>query len=147
MARFQFRLEASLKHAERASEEAQRSLARETQKYLLLFEARDEQKETWLAALEGQRQAGFTNPENLGRWQTYARLQHQLLLEQEAKLLEQEKIKEKMRLQVIRIHQEVEKLKRLKAKQEKAFVLAEQRKEQKILDEAGQVLFWANLKV
>lgn len=45
------------------------------------------------------------------------------------------------RLRVRNAHQEQEKLKKLKEKQEAAFWLKEQRREQKALDETGQVIF------
>jgi flagellar FliJ protein len=49
---------------------------------------------------------------------------------------------EKARHILLEAHREVEKLERLKEKQTKAFQLEESQKEQKILDETGQILHW-----
>ncbi|MHB1650881.1 MAG: flagellar export protein FliJ [Desulfitobacteriaceae bacterium] len=139
---FRFRLEASLRLAEKASEEAQRRLAEETRKWQLCLQARDQQQDRWHQALEGQGQAGMAHPETLGLWQAYAKEQNKKLQIREADLVNQERHKEERRSHVVEAHRELEKLKRLKAKQAQAFALSEQRKEQKVLDEVAQVTYW-----
>jgi len=142
MAKFHFRLEASLRLAEQALEKAQREFAQEAQLWKTLVEACEIQQEHFNDAQEGQRDAGRHRPEELGIWQLFALEQQRRLRQCNAELRKQELIMEKARHILLEAHREVEKLERLKEKQTKAFQLAESQKEQKILDETGQILHW-----
>ncbi|MDR3600709.1 MAG: flagellar export protein FliJ [Desulfosporosinus sp.] len=142
MARFLFRLEASLRLAEQVLETAQRKYAQEIQHWQACVKAYTLQEERLFEAQEGQRDAGRQRPEELGNWQLFA-LDQQLQLRQcEAEQQEQEGIMELARHDLGEAHREVEKFRRLKEKQVKAFLWAELQKEQKILDETGQILHW-----
>lgn len=142
MAKFHFRLEASLRLAEQALEKAQREFAQEAQLWKTLVEACEIQQEHFNDAQEGQRDAGRHRPEELGIWQLFALEQQRRLRQCNAELRKQELIMEKARHILLEAHREVEKLERLKEKQTKAFQLVESQKEQKILDETGQILHW-----
>lgn len=141
MPRFKFRLEAPLRLAERELDNERRRLAKEMkilqqkQKYCL------EKEKQWQRAIEGQREAGLREPERLGIWQAYGASLLQQLRRLQQELALQEKVVEEQRLRVKSAHQEQEKLTKLKEKQEAAFCLNEQRREQKALDEAGQVIY------
>jgi flagellar FliJ protein len=142
MARFSFRLEASLRLAGRALEKAQREFAQEVQRWKTLVEACEIQQEQFNDAQAGQRDAARYRPEELGICQLFA-AEHQRRLHQcRAELSKQELSMQRARHILMEAHREVEKLERLKEKQTKAFQLAELQKEQKILDETGQVLHW-----
>lgn len=142
MARFKFRLEASLSLAEQALESAQRELAEEVRRWQACKLARAAQRENLLTAQEEQRDAARQHPENLELCQIFAHEQQTRLRQCETRLCEQEKVMEKARGRLLTAHQDVEKFRRLKEKQVKAFLLAEAQKEQKILDETGQILYW-----
>jgi flagellar protein FliJ len=142
MARFRFRLEASLRLAKQALEDAQREFAQEVQLWKTLVEACEIQQEYFNDAQEGQRDAGRHRPMELGIWQLFVSEQQSRLHQCNAELRAQELIMEKARHSLLEAHREAEKLERLKEKWTKAFQLAETRKEQKILDETGQVLYW-----
>lgn len=142
MARFHFRLEASLRLAEQALETAQREFAQEVQRWRTLAEACKIQQIQFNDAQEGHRDAGRHRPIELGIWQIYAAEQQRRLHQCIEALRTQEQIMENVRHILLEAHREVEKLERLKEKQTKAFQLAELQKEQKILDETGQVLHW-----
>lgn len=142
MARFRFRLEASLRLAEQALETAQLEFAQEVQLWKTLVEACEIQQEHFNDAQEGQRDAGRHRPEELGIWQLFASEQQRRLHLCNAELRKQELIMENARHILLEAHREVEKLERLKEKQTKAFQSAELQKDQKILDETGQVLHW-----
>jgi flagellar protein FliJ len=142
MARFRFRLKASLRLAEQALENAQREFAQEVQSWKTLVEACEIQQEYFNDAQEGQRDAGRHRPMELGIWQLFVSEQQRRLHQCNAELRTQELILENARHSLLEAHREVEKLERLKEKWTKAFQLAEMRKEQKILDETGQVLYW-----
>ena len=141
MPRFKFRLEAALRLAERALEEERRRLAEECEALRLKQIACTQQEIAWRLALDGQREAGIHEPQSLGRWQEYAVLQLKRLRGFQHEVVLQEERVEQQRLQVLEVHQEREKLKKLKGKQEAAFWIKEQRREQQVLDEAGQVIF------
>jgi len=142
MARFRFRLEASLRLAEQALETAQRKFAQEVQLWKTLEEACKLQQARFNDAQEGQRDAGRNRPQELGPWQLYTSEQQRRLQLCDTELREQEIIMENARHILMETHREVEKFERLKEKLTKAFQLAELQKEQKILDETGQVLHW-----
>ncbi|MDQ7096233.1 flagellar FliJ family protein [Desulfosporosinus sp. PR] len=142
MARFQFRLETSLRLAEQALKTARQELSAEIRRWLACKSASEEQRRVLLSAQEEQRNAGRCCPENLGICQVFAQEQQKKLRECEAKQIQQELVLEDARSNLLKAHQEAEKFRRLKEKQLKAFLLAEVRKEQKILDETGQVLYW-----
>jgi len=142
MARFRFRLEASLRLAEQALETAQLEFAQEVQLWKTLVEACEIQQEHFNAAQEGQRDVGRHRPEELGIWQLFAAEQQRRLHQCNAELRKQELSLENARHILLEAHREVEKLERLKEKKTKASQLAELQKEQKILDETGQVLHW-----
>lgn len=142
MARFRFRLEASLRLAVKALETAQREFALEVQRWTTLVKAYEIQNEHFNAAQEGQRDAGRHRPEELGIWQLFASEQQRRLYQCNEQLSQQVLILENARHILLEAHREVEKLERLKEKLTKAFQLAELQKEQKILDETGQVLHW-----
>lgn len=142
MARFRFRLEASLRLAEQALEAAQREFAQEGQRWQALVKACAIQQEHFDEAQEGQREAGRHRPSDLGIWQIFALEQRKRLRQCDAERLEQELVMENARCILLEAHREVEKFRRLKEKQTKAFLLAELQKEQKVLDETGQVLYW-----
>lgn len=142
MARFRFRLEASLRLAEQALETAQRELAQAVQRWQACIKACSIQEERLHEAQEGQRDAGRHRPEELGSWQIFALDQQRRLRQCDAERREQEAVMEQARHDLGEAHREVEKFRRLKEKQVKAFLLAELQKEQKILDETGQILHW-----
>jgi len=142
MARFRFRLEASLQLAEQALETAQRTFAQEVQRLDVCVKACAIQQGRYNEAEEGQRDAGRHRPEELGLWQIFTLEQRRRLRQCELKRMEQETIMENARCLLLEAHREVEKFLRLKEKQAKAFLVAELQKEQKILDETGQVLHW-----
>lgn len=142
MPRFQFRLDTSLRLAERFKEEAQRVLALEIKKWQTYIEKRDQQRSLWEEALEGQKQAGLNSVQDLGSWQAYAARQFINLRRMEEELSAQQEIVEDKRRILIEAQRELEKFKRLKEKQHKAFLLRELRKEQAVIDEAAQVVFW-----
>lgn len=141
MPRFKFRLEAALRLAERGLEMERRRLAEELDKLRQLQEARTGLEKQWRIALEGQKEAGRREPERLGSWQVYAASRVKELRALEKELVLQEKVVEEQRLRVMKAHQEQEKLEKLKEKQEAAFWIKEQRREQSVLDETGQVIF------
>ncbi|MFZ3130358.1 MAG: flagellar FliJ family protein [Desulfosporosinus sp.] len=142
MARFHFRPEASLRLAEQALEKAQREFAQEAQLWKTFVEACEIQQKHFNDAQEGQRDAGRHRPIELGIWQLFASEQQRRLHQCKAELRTQELIMENARHSLLEAHREVEKLERLKEKQTKVFQLAELQKEQKKLDETGQVLYW-----
>jgi len=142
MAIFHFRLEASLHLAEQALETAQREFAQEVQLWKTLVKACEIQQEQFNAAQEGQRDAGRHRPEELGSWQRFAAVHQRRLHQCNEELGKQELLLDNARHILLEAHREVEKFERLKEKQSKAFQLAELQKEQKILDEMGQVLHW-----
>jgi len=142
MAGFNFRLEASLSLAEQALAEAERQLARELQRQIALQRLRDDCADLWHQALAGQRGASETHPQELGRWQAYTRFRFAELQRTEQSLQDQNTKVAAARMTVADAYREAEKLRRLRAKELAAFRLAEQRREQKILDEAGQIGFW-----
>jgi flagellar FliJ protein len=141
MPRFKFRLEAALRLAERNLEEHQRLLALELEKLHTLQARWKEQEKSWQLALEGQREAGLNSPQDLGHWQIFAQKQLERLRLLERETSQQELVVEQQRLHLLEAHQEAEKLVKLKERQKAQFDLAEQRREQAILDEAGQVIF------
>ncbi|TGE32616.1 flagellar FliJ family protein [Desulfosporosinus sp. Sb-LF] len=142
MARFQFRLEASLRLAEQALEKAQREFAQEVQRWQACVHACMVQQERFDEAQEGQRDAGRHRPEELGVWQVFTLEQRKRLTQYEEQRIEQESVVDNARGILLEVHREVEKFQRLKDKQAKAFQWAELQREQKILDETGQVLHW-----
>ena len=142
MARFRFRLEASLQLAEQALETAQRKFAQEVQRLEVYIKACLIQLGRYNEAEEGQRDAGRHRPEELGMWQIYTLEQRRKLRQCELERMEQEPVMEKARHILLEAHREVEKFRRLKEKQSRAFLVAELQMEQKILDETGQVLHW-----
>ena len=142
MARFRFRLEASLRVAEQALETAQRAFAQEVQLWKSFVEACNLQQGFFNKAQEGQRNAGQHRPEELGAWHLFTSEQQRQLQQCNQRLRTQEPILEKARHSLLEAHREVEKFERLKEKQSKAYQVAELLKEQKILDETGQVLHW-----
>lgn len=147
MARFLFRLEASLHFAEQALETAQREFAQEVQRWQDCVRACEVQQERLQAAQEGQREAGRHRPEELGAWQIFALEQQRQLQNCELERIEQESVMENARCRLIDAHRETEKFERLKEKQAKAFHLAQLQKEQRVLDETGQVLHWRQQKL
>lgn len=142
MARFHFRLEASLRLAEQALETAQQVFAQEVRFWKTLVETFELQQAHFNDAQEGQRNACRHRPMELGIWQLFVAEQQRRLHECNAELRKQDIIMEKARHTLMEAHREAEKLERLKEKQTKTFQLAELQKEQKILDETGQVLHW-----
>jgi len=142
MARFRFRLEASLRLAEQVLETAQRKLALEVQQWQRCVLACELQEQRLEEAFEGYREACWEKPGELAGWQIYVREQRNRLQQCQIERTEQEKVMEEARQSLLEAHRETEKFKRLKEKQEKAFWMAELQKEQKLLDETGQVLYW-----
>lgn len=147
MPRFRFRLEASLRLAEIALDQELRRLAQEVQKLKQLEYERNRCENTWLQAAAGQRTAGLTSPRDLGIWQKYAENCLKLLRLKEKEVQGQAQTVQKCREALAAAHREAEKFRRLKERQLKLFRLAEEKREQKILDEAGQVLYWQKMTV
>lgn len=147
MPKFKFRLEAALRLAERAFEEQQRCLAFELEKFNALQTRCREQEKSWQIALEGQREAGRRTPQDLGLWQGFAQKQFEYLRLIEHETAQQGQVVLEKRQCLLKAHQETEKLKKLEEKKKALFFLAEQRREQAILDEAGQVIFRRNHKM
>ncbi len=142
MARFKFRLETNFRLAEQALEAAQREFAQEEKRWQECVRASVLQKERFHQAEEGQRDAGRHRPEELGIWQIFASEQLRRLRQCEGEQREQELVRENARRLLLEAHRDVEKFRRLKEKQAKAFEWAELLKEQKLLDETGQILYW-----
>ncbi|SHN81019.1 flagellar FliJ family protein [Desulfitobacterium chlororespirans] len=141
MAKFRFRLEAALRLAERSLEEQQRLLAQEIQKHLSLQKVCQDQENVWQFALQGQEEACRTSPQDLGLWQSFTQKQIELLRYIAEEVSQQEKVVTQQRQRLLEAHQDTEKLKKLKEKQRAVFNLKEQRREQAVLDEAGQIMF------
>lgn len=141
MAKFRFRLEAALRLAERSLEEQQRLLAQEIQKHFSLQKACQDQERVWQFALQGQEEACRTSPQDLGRWQSFTQKQIELLRYIAENVSQQEKVVTQQRQRLLEAHQDTEKLKKLKEKQRAVFNHKEQRREQAVLDEAGQIMF------
>ncbi|MDR3541379.1 MAG: flagellar export protein FliJ [Desulfosporosinus sp.] len=146
MARFLFRLEASLRLAEQVLETVQLKFAQEVQRWQGSVKACALQEERLHEAQEGQRDAGRHRPEALGSWQIFALDQQRRLRQCDLARHEQEVIMEQARHDLGEAHRELEKFRRLKEKQFKAFAWAELQKEQKISDETGQILHWRQQK-
>ncbi|WP_242966820.1 flagellar FliJ family protein [Desulfosporosinus sp. FKA] len=146
VARFHFRFEASQRLADQLLDMAKREFAREMRCWQACVDALAAQRDIFNKALEGQKSAGMHSPEDLAIWQNYVFEQRRRLKNREAEKLEQEEIVEKTRLILIEAHRETEKFRRLKEKQLKAFLQEELQKEQKILDETGQILHWQQKK-
>ncbi|OLN33500.1 flagellar export protein FliJ [Desulfosporosinus metallidurans] len=146
MARFRFRLETSLRLAKKALEAAQREFAQEEQRWQVCVRACALQQERFNEAEVGQRDAGRHRPEELGNWQIFASEQWRRLRQCEVEQREQQSIMEDARRLLLETHREVEKFRRLKEKQAKAFQWSELQKEQKLLDETGQILYWRQEK-
>lgn len=142
MARFHFRLDASLQLAQQALESAQREYAIETKRWQACLRAFETQQTCYYGALESQREAGLHRPEELKICQVFAFEQRRRLDQCEEMRKEQELVLENARSCLLEAHREVEKYERLKEKQAAAFRMTELQKEQKILDETGQVLHW-----
>ncbi|HWQ43427.1 MAG TPA: flagellar FliJ family protein [Desulfosporosinus sp.] len=147
MARFLFRLDASLRIAEQALETAQKEFAQEVQRWQACVRACEVQEKCFNEAQEGQRDAGRHRPEELGSWQIFASEHQRRLRSCEEERIEQEPVMENARHTLLEAHREMEKFGRLKDKQAKAFQLAELQKDQKVLDETGQVLHWRRKKI
>ncbi|CDX03111.1 Flagellar FliJ protein [Desulfitobacterium hafniense] len=141
MAKFRFRLEAALRLAERSLEEQQRLLAQEIQKHFSLQKACQDQERVWRFALQDQEEACRTSPQDLGLWQSFTQKQIELLRYIAEEVAQQEKVVTQQRQRLLEAHQDTEKLKKLKEKQRAVFNLKEQRREQAVLDEAGQIMF------
>ena len=146
MARFRFRLDASLQLAHQVLESAQLEYALELQRWQACVHACEVQKVRYVAAQENQRDAGRHRPEELGLCQVFALEQRRQLRQCEANQREQELVMESARRRLLEAHREVEKYERLKEKQAVAFRADELQKEQKALDETGQVLHWLGKK-
>jgi len=146
MAVFRFRLDASLQLAQQVFESAQQEYALEMQRWQDCVQALKNQQKCYDEAQEGQRDAGRHRPDELGLCQVFALEQRRRLRQCEAKQKEQELVLENARRCLLEAHREVEKYERLKEKQATAFRVAELQKEQKVLDETGQVLHWLGRK-
>jgi flagellar FliJ protein len=142
MSRFHFRLEASRTLAEQTFEKVQREFAQELRLWRSMVEAYENQKKILREALEGQRKISRERPQELGIWQIYISEQQRRLRRCNADLKKQELVIVKVRQNLLEAHRELEKLERLKEKQTRAYQLAELQKEQRNLDETGQVLHW-----
>lgn len=147
MARFLFRLDASLRIAEQALEAAQKEYAQEVQRWQVCVQACEAQQTCFNEAQEGQRDAARHRPEELGSWQIFASEHQRRLHSCELERVAQEPVVENARYSLLEAHREMEKFGRLKDKQSKAFRLIELQKEQMVLDETGQVLHWRQKKV
>ena len=142
MARFRFRLDASLRLAEQKLEDARRALAEELRRLDDLKQKRDHQQNLYGEVLEGQRKDALVHPEWLGYWQVYSLEQLEKLRRMEEEVKIQQKAVEQARQIVYLAHQECEKFRRLKEKRWLLFIREEEKKEQAILDEAGQIMNW-----
>ncbi len=141
MARFKFRLETPLRLAQKTLEEEQRLLAQEEKKLLQLQEEYVWQHKEWELALQGQREASINSPQDLGLWQLFSHKQLELLRLKEVEVAQQEEVTTLQRQKLMEAHQNKEKLKKLRARREAEFNLMEQRREQAVIDEAGQNTF------
>ncbi|AET70287.1 flagellar biosynthesis chaperone [Desulfosporosinus orientis DSM 765] len=146
MARFRFRMDASLQLAQQVLESAQQEYAAEYRLWERCVRACEAQHICYCEAQEEQRNAGLYRPEELGICQIFSVEQRRRLEQLETRRKEQELVMEKARKHLLEAHREVEKFQRLKDKQALAFQRAELQKEQKILDETGQVLHWLGKK-
>ena len=141
MAKFKFRLEAALRIAERTLEEQQRLLALEIKELTRRKKVYDDQNQILQLAIEGQREACRNAPQDLGIWQKFTQKQQELLRQREKEVAQQEIAVNEQRQRLLEAHQDTEKLSKLKEKQKMIFNLKEQRREQAVLDEAGQIIF------
>ncbi|MDP4160375.1 MAG: flagellar export protein FliJ [Bacillota bacterium] len=147
MARFKFRLETNLRLAEKALETAQREFAQAEKRWQECVRTTALQQTRFDEAEDGQREAGRHRPEELGIWQVFVWEQRRRLRQCELEQREQELVRDDARCLLLETHREVEKFRRLKEKQAMAFEWAELLKEQKILDETGQILHWRQEKL
>jgi flagellar export protein FliJ len=138
---FKFRLQTSLRLAEQKLDDRKIQFAKETANLQERVLTRDNQKESWVVALDCQRKAGLSCPENLGMWQVFAARQLKLLRRCEQELMEQEELVAKKRSELMEARRDCEKLIRLREKQAIAFQLEANRREQVVLDEVAQVLY------
>ncbi len=141
MPSFSFRLKTSLRLAEQKLDEIKIKLAKELAIMQERTITRDQQKSSWITALEGQRKAGLSCPSDLGIWQTFTARQLILLRQFEQELILQKESVEKIRLELIEAKRDCEKLIRLREKQATVFQLELERREQGLLDEVGQIQF------
>lgn len=142
MPKFRFRLEASLKLAERVLDESRRQLAVELRRRQEIAGMVEERQTRWETALDGHREASRQRPEELGMWQTYTVNCLQLLRQSQEDLRRQEQKTEQARSVVVEANRQAEKFRRLKQKLALLFRQAELKREQALLDEAGQILYW-----
>ncbi len=142
MAKFQFRLEASLRLAKKGLEDEQRLFAENLRMVTQAKEAFELQLNCWNLAIAGQREASVTRPEQIGLWQKFSQKQLELLRNCDNDLKYAEKLLEEQRNKLIKANQEYEKFLRLKKKQGNQYRLEELRENQKVLDETAQALYF-----
>lgn len=141
MARIRFRLEAKLKLAQYALDNAQGLLAEELHK-LEECNLQFNQQELCLSeALKMQRDAALNSPQDLGICLMYVLKEQTRLTQCKIMLQEQEDEVAIARTKVTDAYQEVKKFERLKSKQLQLFLAEQLKKEQSTIDETGQVLF------
>ncbi|HWQ71503.1 MAG TPA: flagellar FliJ family protein [Desulfitobacteriaceae bacterium] len=138
---FRFRLKTSLHLAEQKLDDRKIQLAQETAKLQERIFTREKQKEDWLAALDSQRKAGLSSPEDLGMWQVFTSGQLRLLRKCEQELILQEELVARKRSELMEARRDCEKLLRLREKQAIAFQLEANRREQAVIDEVAQVQY------
>lgn len=146
MSSFKFRLETNLKLAEQALGTAQRKFAEAERCWQECLRISALQRQRCLEAEAGQREAGLHRPEELAVWQVFVGDQRRHMRQCEAEERACELVRREVRNLLLETHREVEKFQRLKEKQTKAYEWAMLQKEQKVLDEMGQILYWRQEK-
>ncbi|HWQ89477.1 MAG TPA: flagellar protein FliJ [Desulfitobacteriaceae bacterium] len=144
---FKFRLKTCLRLAEQKVDERKIQMAKEAAVLQERSISRDEQKKDWHKAMNGQREAGLNQPESLGMWSGFTFRQLNLLRQREEELVLQEEVVERRRSELIEAKRESEKLIRLREKQEIAFKLESDHREQLNLDEIAQDQYCRKLTI
>lgn len=145
MSGFKFRLKTSLRLAEKKLDDKKIQLAQETARLQDRQSTRDMQIEIWITAMDNQRKAGLNCPEDLGMWQVFTARQLKLLRQYEQDLIIQEELVAKKRTELMEARRDCEKLIKLREKQAQAFQMELNHREQVVLDEVAQVLYFKQI--
>ncbi|MDR2735981.1 MAG: flagellar export protein FliJ [Gracilibacteraceae bacterium] len=135
---FKFRLEASLRFAEQKMESAQGVLSQELRVLHSVQKEYNKEVKVLEKAFDRQAEEALRNPRNLNAWKLFIETQKEKIRLIAERLAFQEAVVAECREAVKACRIEVEKYKRLKEKKWKEFIVAEQKKEQALLDEIGQ---------
>lgn len=144
MPKFEFRLQVALNIAERSLEDEQKKLAVAVNSLRELQEQYRIQEVAWKGALDIQLESMFTHTQDLVLCREFSQQQLDLLRSIASMIKLQEDAVLNQRNCVLEAYKVAEKLHKLKAKQLEKFNLEQNRREQSVLDETGQVVFRRN---